>query len=243
MNSKDETVAAALEEYIAAQRTLLEQTNRDIVRLQQLRERVLEDPLAVVDNLSVELDDDAFRLSRSAESLHASRQLSSLIDPNVFKGKNPELLKLSLPKNDQNNLQKPPARTDLQNYVHQSSINLLSKLGHLSPSPSPSPPPCPPPNPNRPLSPLSATLDPRNIKTAPPPFNGLRRTSRVHKPKVKEGPAPVEPIVPPIKRQKRRLPSVRARSNSIRSIRTGSPVVSRASQAPTESVNGASLIL
>jgi len=237
MDSKDRTLAA-LEKYIDSQRAFLEQTNEDIARLRQLRQRALENPIAVVDNLSVELDSDAFRLSRSSNRLDSARQLSSLIEWEVLQSKDPDPLKLT---DLRTNWKKPlPQRipNDLQNYVHESANNLLSKLVPLSRSPTP--PPCPPP-PKPPLSPLSASLDTRNIKTICHSENGLRRTSRIHKPKYNKEAIPPEEFTPTLKKQKRKVPAQRARSASTRSTRrTTSPTISRASQAPSETAIGSS---
>ena len=239
MNSKDRTLAA-LQDFIASQRAFLEQTNEDIARLRQLKERVLDNPLDVAENLATELDDDAFRLSRSGGSLHTAGQFPSLIEREAFRSRDPNPLRLPDTKTDPKPKQERTP-TDLQNYVHQSAINLLSKLDRLSPSPSP--PPCPPPTNKRPLSPLSATLDPRNIQSISQNANGLRRTSRVHKPKIKEIKEVVTPEEPgpPLKRQKRSLPATRARSHSTHSTRrTHSPVVSRTSLAPSEATGASS---
>jgi hypothetical protein len=232
MDSKDRTLAA-LEKYIDSQRAFLEQTNEDITRLRQLRRRVLEDPLTVANNLATELDDDAFRLSRSSGQLDSARQLPSLIEWEVLQSKDPDPLKLTDLKTDWKNPPPLLLPNNLQKYVHESAGNLLSKLDPLSPSPSPLP--CPTPISKRPLSPLSASLDPRNIKTTATLENGLRRTSRVHKPKYNKEVLPLDEPRPTLKYHKRKLPVQRARSSSTRSTRqTMSPTVSRTSQAPSE---------
>ncbi|KAG7096042.1 hypothetical protein E1B28_006723 [Marasmius oreades] len=66
-NDKRAQTLQVLSEYITAQRLLLSKTQADIERLNELKNRFIELPSGFVENLSEELDSNAFRLSEQVQ--------------------------------------------------------------------------------------------------------------------------------------------------------------------------------
>uniref|UniRef100_A0A0W0FXF9 Uncharacterized protein n=1 Tax=Moniliophthora roreri TaxID=221103 RepID=A0A0W0FXF9_MONRR len=146
MDDKRAQTLQALSEFIQAQRALLTRTQSDIGRLNELRSRIISQPIQVANHLAEELDGSAFRFSDQKD---CQAELPGAIDWSVYEKYDPAPIQ-ALRQRQQRQPHAPSPPSNLQEFVRQSRATILDPIFarlNLSFDPQPEPEEIPEPDP------------------------------------------------------------------------------------------------
>ncbi|KAK7052975.1 hypothetical protein VNI00_004296 [Paramarasmius palmivorus] len=144
MDDKRAKTLQALSEFIQEQRALLSRTQSDIGRLNELRSRIISEPVQVANNLAEELNSSTFRFS---DQVDCQAEIPKNINWSVYEKFDPAPLQALRPRQQQ---QPCITSSSLQEFVKQSRTTILDPVFarlDLSFDPQPEPEEAPQPDP------------------------------------------------------------------------------------------------
>ncbi|KAF8231026.1 hypothetical protein L208DRAFT_94885 [Tricholoma matsutake] len=124
METKRAQTLEALETFIQTQRALLERTQTDITRLQQLRSDVVAQPASFVSNMSDQLNANSFRLS---DQVDCQCPLPPNVDWGLYKGRDPGSLQALAHTTQKTYIQRSPL-SDLQKFVKEARRTIVDPV-------------------------------------------------------------------------------------------------------------------